>query len=417
MALTWVGNPLGFRCTHAPLTCAPRRNTQKLWMNISPKKFLHVGWRVRLIPLQSSHLHISPFGVIPKKHQLGKWRLILDLSSPHGHSVNDRIPKDPYSLKYVTVDDAICSLVDLGPGALMAKFDVKAAYRNIPIHPGDRFLLGMKWRDKFYVDLVLPFRLRSAPFIFDSVAEAVEWILTHNYAIKPLFHYLDDFLTMGPPNSPICQSYVDTAFAVFPRHGLPLHVEKCEGPASTLVFLGIELDSVQQMARLPPDKVDRILRLLQSWSRKSTCTRRELESLIGSLHHTCHVVVPGRTFLRCMIDLLCCFRNRDHPICLNTEFCRDLQWWLSFFREWYGVSFFLSPSVSPLPDLIVSSDASGSHGFGALWRHEWFCSSWFFLSSPAWKRYPLLWQRISGARHGLVCAFSFPAIIWLLSIF
>ena len=197
------------------------------------------------------HLHISPFGVIPKKHQPGKWRLILDLSSPHGHSVNDGIPKDPYSLKYVTVDDAIRSLVDLGPGALMAKFDVKAAYRNIPIHPGDRFLLGMKWRDKFYVDLVLPFGLRSAPFIFDSVAEAVEWILTHNYAIKPLFHYLDDFLTMGPPNSPICQSYVDSAFAVFPRLGLPLHVEKCEGPASTLVFLGIELDSVQQMARLP----------------------------------------------------------------------------------------------------------------------------------------------------------------------
>jgi hypothetical protein len=92
-----------------------------------------------------SHLHISPFGVIPKKHQPGKWRLIMDLSSPHGHSVNDGIPKDPYFLKYVTVDDAIRSLVDLGSGALMAKFDVKAAYRNIPIHPGDRFLLGMKW--------------------------------------------------------------------------------------------------------------------------------------------------------------------------------------------------------------------------------------------------------------------------------
>ena len=59
----------------------------------------------------------------------------LDLSSPLGHSVNDGIPNDPYSLKYVTVDDAIRSLVDLGPGALMAKFGVTAAYRNIPIHP------------------------------------------------------------------------------------------------------------------------------------------------------------------------------------------------------------------------------------------------------------------------------------------
>ena len=37
--------------------------------------------------------------------------------------------------------------------------------------------------------------------------------------------------------------------------------------------------------------------------------------------------------------------------------------------------------MSPLPDLVVSSDASGSHGFGALWRTEWFCSSWLFLPS------------------------------------
>ena len=84
----------------------------------------------------------------------------------------------------------------------------------------------MKWRDRFYVDLVLPFGLRSALFIFNSVAEAVEWILVHNYRISPLFHYLGDYLTMGSPNSPQCQSHVDTAFQVFPRRGLPLHLEK-----------------------------------------------------------------------------------------------------------------------------------------------------------------------------------------------
>ena len=238
-------------------------------------------------------LQVSPFGVIPKTHQPGKWRLILDLSSPAGHSVNDIIPKDPYSLKYVTVDDAIRSLVDLGPGELMAKFDVKAAYCNIPIHPDDRYLLGMKWRDSFYVDLVLPFGLRSALFVFNSVVEAVEWILVHNYLISPLFHYLDDFLTIGPPNSPQCQSHVETAFQVFTRLGRPLHLEKCEGPSTILTFLGIELDSVQQLARFPADKVDQILRLFQQWSRKKACTRRDLESLIGSLHHACRVAVPG----------------------------------------------------------------------------------------------------------------------------
>ena len=58
----------------------------------------------------------------------------------------------------------------------MAKFDVKAAYRNIAVHPADCYLLGMKWRGQYYVDLALPFGLRSASHIFNTVAEAVEWI-------------------------------------------------------------------------------------------------------------------------------------------------------------------------------------------------------------------------------------------------
>ena len=38
-----------------------------------------------------SGTHISPMGVILKKNKLGKWRLIIDLSSPLGHSINDEI--------------------------------------------------------------------------------------------------------------------------------------------------------------------------------------------------------------------------------------------------------------------------------------------------------------------------------------
>ena len=57
----------------------------------------------------------------------------------------------------------------------MAKFDVEAAYRNIAVHLDDRYLLGMKWRDQFFVNLALLFGLRYAPYIFNSVADMVEW--------------------------------------------------------------------------------------------------------------------------------------------------------------------------------------------------------------------------------------------------
>ena len=201
-----------------------------------------------------------------------------------------------------------------GKGALMAKFDVEAAYRNIAVHPADRYLLGMKWRGQYYVDLALPFGLRSAPFIFNAVAEAVEWILVNSYRVPDLLRYLDDFITAGPPDSPQCGQNLSTSLAVCKRLGLPLHPGKCVGPTPLLTVLGIELDSLAQVARLPSDKLQVVRDLIRSWLPRKWCYRRELESLIGHLHHAAKVVWPGRTFLRRMIDLLCCFRIKDHPI-------------------------------------------------------------------------------------------------------
>ena len=47
----------------------------------------------------------------------------------------------------------------------MAKFDVQNAYCIMPVHTEDRQLLGMKWGGAFYVDMVLPFGVRSAPLL------------------------------------------------------------------------------------------------------------------------------------------------------------------------------------------------------------------------------------------------------------
>lgn len=321
-------------------------------------------------------LHCSPFGVIPKKGQPDKWRLILDLSSPVYHSVNDGIARDDFSLQYISVDDAIRILMRLGPGALMAKFDVQSAYRNIALRPDERYLFGMRWRDNFFVDLALPFGLRSAPFIFNSVADMVEWILKVNYSVRFLLHYLDDYLTLAPPSSPECVENVALARGVFSRLGLPLHPTKCEGPSTVLVFLGIELDSVSQIARLPPAKLASAGRLLHRWAARRWCSRKELESLVGVLHHVSKVVPPGRTFLRRMINLLSAFRSPSHPIRLNVDFRQDLAWWLAFLQSWDGVSFFRLPSLCAFRDLFVASDAAASLGFGALWRDAWFAGSW-----------------------------------------
>ena len=99
----------------------------------------------------------SPFGVIPKWGKPGKWRLIVDLSAPEGHSVNDGVPRDLCSLRYMSIDDVVAQILRGGKGTELAKIDVRQAYRNVPVHPEDRYMLGMEWKGSVYVDRTLPF--------------------------------------------------------------------------------------------------------------------------------------------------------------------------------------------------------------------------------------------------------------------
>ena len=101
------------------------------------------------------HAHVSRFGVIPKNHQPDKWRLIVDLSHPSSGSINSGIPKSLCSLKYITVDSAINHINQMGQGTLLAKIDIKSAFRLLPVHPADCHLLSMKWNKQIFIDTCL----------------------------------------------------------------------------------------------------------------------------------------------------------------------------------------------------------------------------------------------------------------------
>ena len=322
-----------------------------------------------------SQVHVSRFGVIPKKHQPGKWRMIIDMSSPKGHSVNDGISRDLCSLSYASVDDAVKIVKKWGNGTELAKFDLENAYRLIPVHPSDRILLGMEWEGQLFVDTALPFGLRSAPKIFSAVADGLQSILEQQGA-HPIMHYLDDFLVFGAPGSDRCKQNLEMALKGCRVLGVPVAPHKTEGPSTTLVFLGIELDTVKQELRLPIDKLGRLQQEIKKWTEKRATTKRELLSLIGQLQHACCVVKPGRSFLRRMISLSTIPKQLHHRVRLNREFRSDLRWWSTFLASWNGVGM-MSALIHATPTATITSDASGNWGCGAFNNHgEWFQLQW-----------------------------------------
>ena len=137
---------------------------------------------------------------------------------------------------------ATLQLTRLGKGTLLAKIDIKSAYRILPVHSAaDQSLLGTKWQGN--VDTRLPFGLQSAPKIFNTVADTLEWCF-HQEGIELVDHYLDDFIILVPPDSPECANNLYTTKRVAVMLGIPLAEEKCEGPGTLLTFLGIEVNTI-----------------------------------------------------------------------------------------------------------------------------------------------------------------------------
>ena len=199
-----------------------------------------LGWIVGPINPSSApySTQVSPIGVIPKSNQLGKWRLIVDLSSLEGRSVNGGIEPELCSLHYLRLDEVVQQISKAGQGALLAKMDIDSTYRNIPVHPADRPLLGMRWKGSIFFDTRLPFGFRSSPKIFLAVADALQWSFLWR-GVSWAAHYLDDFVTVGPPESPEYQANFKIMLVTCQQLGVPVAQEKCAGPAAVLVFWGL----------------------------------------------------------------------------------------------------------------------------------------------------------------------------------
>jgi hypothetical protein len=149
------------------------------------------------------------------------------------------------------------------------------------------------------------------------------------------------------------------------------------GPATTITFLGIEIDSMAMEVRLPQEKLACLRSDFSSWRGRKACRKRDLLALIGILSHACKAVKAGRSFLRRFIDLSTVVSKLDYFVRLSTEARSDIKWWFQFSDRWNGISMmhrsnyaYMQASVS------LTSDASGRWGFGAYSGPHWFMLKW-----------------------------------------
>ena len=142
-----------------------------------------------------SNLRIPPIGLVPKSD--GRWRLITHLSFPEGNSVNSYIDPELASVSYSSSDNILETNYELGNNELLAKKDIKSAFRLLTIYPGDIDLKGIHFDGNYFMDKCLPMGCSISCRLFESFSRFIEWVVVTRSRMASIDHFLDDFIFMG----------------------------------------------------------------------------------------------------------------------------------------------------------------------------------------------------------------------------
>ena len=312
--------------------------------------------------------HISPIKLQPKKN--GSFRLIQNLSSPYDeNSINYHISEENSTVSYASIQDAISIIQFLGPNCFMAKSDIKSAFRLIPINPADYPKLGFMYNNQFYYDKCLAQGCSSSCRIFERFSTALEWILQNKFGVKHSCHVLDDFLFLAITGQE-CGIFLEAWKKLCTLLNIPLALDKTFDPAQIMIFLGIELSTIEMMARLPIDKLEAYREQLQELLHSRTVKLKNMQSAIGILQFSTSVIIPGKAFVRRLIDTTIGISVPYHYVTITPEAKKDIKMWHTFFAHHNGKTLFISQTQDSVT-LNLYSDAS-KKACAATFGDQWF---------------------------------------------
>jgi hypothetical protein len=217
--------------------------------------------------LPISNLHISPIGLVPKSDE--GWRLITYLFSPEGNSINYFISPQFTRVQYTSLDSILDNIHLHGQNALLAKIDIKSAFRLLKIHPADFDLMGIKFGGSYYIDKCLPMGCSVSCKLFE----------TFSTFLQSVDHYLDDLIFMGSANTGDCAMLMSSCDKLCLELVVPLAKNKTMGPCTLLPFLGYLINTEMLRILIPPEKLDTLRSSLESLMTKKKTTLKELQSV------------------------------------------------------------------------------------------------------------------------------------------
>lgn len=326
-----------------------------------------------------TELVLSPLQTSKKGHS-GKLRTILDLSFPTETSVNSGIVKGDYcdyslELKYPSIDNLVELIHRSEKPCVLWKADLSRAFRQIYVCPGSYHLLGCQFRGSLYLNITFPFGIRTAALCCQRITNAAAFIFQKEYGYS-VVNYLDDFASCQPAD--VANEAYMQFLTLLSELGLQTTPSKCVPPSHTMTFLGIEINTTEMTLSIPQEKLDRAINTIEQVREKPRLSKRQIQSLIGSLMHISTCVRPGRLFVSRLINLL---KANQFPVYTDREFILDLNWWHRFARQYNGISL-VQEAFWSKPDAVIATDSCLT-GAGGVFHTSANSLEYFHYETPA----------------------------------
>ena len=173
----------------------------------------------------------------------------------------------------------------------MYKINVSRALHHMHINPEDYDLLGLHWCDT-YMDTCLPFGTHHGSQTFQRLSNDVDYVMhQRGFCVD----YIDDYVGMGIPD--VSHVSFATLFKLMNDLGLTISDSKLVPPSTQVACLGVLIDTENGNVSIHPEKLRQINDMVRQWMSKDTCTKCQLQSLLGLLLYVHKCVKPARAFL------------------------------------------------------------------------------------------------------------------------
>ena len=352
----------------------------------------------------------SPLGTVPKSHGSTERRIVQDLSFPRNDpsrsSVNDQINIEDFRCDWGTFNDIRIIVMDAPEGTEAATLDVDSAFRCCPITPSQQRNFIIHWDNKCYIDHDAPFGATSAGGVFGRVADAKSAILKSK-KIGPSKNWVDDFVFFRfpitlLPNPAFSYSLTDI-YTLAKRLGWPWKESKTRPFSSEFKYLGFLWDLSTKTVQIPEQKKLRYLEKLEPWRSDRKFSRKDTESVLGTLVH-CSLALPdGRSHLPSLSRFASSFNFLSSPFIRRTpnpSVLTDIQWWRTqLSSDFCGSILSRPPPFSPVEFWV---DASSSWGVGIVFGGEW--DAWQFVTGWNTDGRNIGWAEIVAIELGLLFA-------------